>query len=204
MQSFQTCIDARATGAKLAHSRADAFPDAPRTARQGRMLRELRDFGIETHGLHVFVRVLAGLALGAAFLVASTTARAGDGSSQSGVSNLPAAQTEDTFMDSSAEAFAAGMNAYERGDFGQAAVHLFSAAIRDHAQAQEILGFMRLYGAGLYGGRVARDRDEAIFWLGAAARQGRGPAQQAYCKLIAASRDLAQSRTPNQPGCTTG
>ena len=95
----------------------------------------------------------------------------------------PVAAWDDTSVGTVEEDWDAGQEAYRAGDFARAWPHLFAAAIRDHAQAQEMLGMMRLYGQDLYGSSVAADRDEAVFWLGEAARQGREPALHMHCAL---------------------
>lgn len=95
----------------------------------------------------------------------------------------PVAAWDDTSVGTVEEDWDAGQEAYRAGDFARAWQHLFAAAIRDHAQAQEMLGMMRLYGPALYGPPIAADRDEAVFWLGEAARQGREPALHMHCAL---------------------
>lgn len=80
------------------------------------------------------------------------------------------------------DGFADAMQAYEHGDYEQA-VQLFRVpAGAGNAEAQELLGFLHLYGETLYPG-VERDPRAAILWLDRAARQGRPGARFVHCLL---------------------
>ena len=112
---------------------------------------------------------------------------------------------DDTHVGTVAESWEAGMTQYARGNYWQAYGHLFAAAMRDHAEAQEVIGLMRLYGPELYGQEIARDRDEATFWLGEAARQGREAALHVHCALTAQRQQAFAAVIGVQPdACRAG
>ena len=80
------------------------------------------------------------------------------------------------------DGFAGAMQAYEHGEYEQA-VQLFRVpADAGNAEAQELLGFLHLYGETLYPG-VERDPRAAMLWLDRAARQGRPNARFVHCLL---------------------
>ena len=68
--------------------------------------------------------------------------------------------------------FADGMSAYQRGDFETAAAEWRPLAEQGNAEAQEMLGFMYLYGQG-----VRRGDATAVQWYRRAAEQGFASAQ---------------------------
>jgi len=64
------------------------------------------------------------------------------------------------------------MEAYERSHYAESIRLLRPAAEGGDLHAQEMLGFMHLYGAALYGAAVPRDPDQARYWLERAAAAG--------------------------------
>lgn len=112
------------------------------------------------------------------------------------------------------DGFADAMQAYEHGEYAQALQLFRVPAGAGNAEAQELLGFLHLYGETLYPG-VERDPRAAMLWLDRAARQGRPNARFVHCLLerrvtgavetkgrcldpASASRDVAQM--PGEPG----
>ncbi len=81
---------------------------------------------------------------------------------------------------------AAGLGAYERGDYQQALAHWLPAARQGDAQAQYLVGKLFRDGDG-----VPPDRVNAQMWFTLAARQGDTAARQALA-------DLAPRLTPSQ------
>ena len=89
-------------------------------------------------------------------------------------------------------------NQYALGKYREAYGNFFWAAIQNHAPAQELLGFMLLYGEDLYGPHVKRDVKEAGKWFKEAASQGLSvaafmsdPSERRNLVLPAANRDTA-------------
>ena len=82
--------------------------------------------------------------------------------------DLPAQATEVP----AEEVFEAGMEAYQRCQYGDALTLLTLAAHRGHRRAQEVAGLMNLLGASLYGSALGTDRGAAMRWFLRAANQG--------------------------------
>ncbi len=97
-----------------------------------------------------------------------------------GVAALPA-RADDTRVATVEEAWDVAHSQYDQGRFAEAFGNFFWAAIRDHAQAQEIVGLMYLLGPEIYGPGVRRDPQEAAFWLAEAGRRGREVARYVDC-----------------------
>lgn len=81
------------------------------------------------------------------------------------------------------EPFELGLKAYHQTKYNEAVSHFRSAAEGGNGRAQEILGFMYLHGAGSYGPSVPHDRNEATYWFGRAAKDGREVSQHMLCVL---------------------
>ena len=64
------------------------------------------------------------------------------------------------------------MEAYERSHYAESVRLLRPAAEGGDLRAQEMLGFMHLYGPALYGAEVPRDPEQARYWLERAAAAG--------------------------------
>lgn len=64
------------------------------------------------------------------------------------------------------------IEAYQRSHFAESVRLLRPAAQGGNLRAQEMLGFMHLYGATLYGTQVPRDPEQARYWLERAAAAG--------------------------------
>jgi TPR repeat protein len=64
------------------------------------------------------------------------------------------------------------IQAYERSHYAESVRLLRPAAEGGNLRAQEMLGFMHLYGSALYGAEVPRDPDQARYWLQRAAAAG--------------------------------
>jgi TPR repeat protein len=64
------------------------------------------------------------------------------------------------------------MDAYERSHYAESVRLLRPAAEGGEVRAQEMLGFMHLYGPVLYGAEVPRDPEQARYWLERAAVAG--------------------------------
>jgi len=72
--------------------------------------------------------------------------------------------------------FNQALEAYERSHYADSVRLLELAAAGNDARAQEMLGFMYLYGPALYGTAVPRNIDRARHWLQKAAAAGSEPA----------------------------
>jgi hypothetical protein len=96
---------------------------------------------------------------------------------------IRSAQADDTYVAPVEDAFAAGQSQYGEGRFVEAFGNFYWAAIRDHGQAQEMVGLMQLLGPQVYGPGVRADRKEARFWLAEAGKRGRDVARDAQCAL---------------------
>ncbi len=88
---------------------------------------------------------------------------------------------------------------YREGRYGQALSKFKHSAAQGDSSAQEIIGFMYLHGAALYGAEVAQDRDQAIYWFERAAHGGREVAQHMLCVL----RGRPANTVVDRAGCTT-
>jgi len=64
------------------------------------------------------------------------------------------------------------MDAYEHSHYAESVRLLRPAAEGGELRAQEMLGFMHLYGPALYGTEVPRDPEQARYWLERAAAAG--------------------------------
>jgi TPR repeat protein len=64
------------------------------------------------------------------------------------------------------------IQAYERSHYAESVRLLRPAAEGGNLRAQEMLGFMHLYGPALYGAEVPCDPDQARYWLQRAAAAG--------------------------------
>jgi TPR repeat protein len=91
------------------------------------------------------------------------------------------AHADDTRIASVDEAWQVAQSQYADGRFADAFGNFYWAAIRDHAQAQEIVGMMLLLGPASYGPDVRRDPREAEFWLAEAGSRGREVARHVLC-----------------------
>lgn len=108
------------------------------------------------------------------------------------------AHADDTYVAPIEEAWETAQAQYAQGRYGDAFGNFFWAAIRDHAQAQEIVGMMYLLGPAVYGPAIRADRAEAAFWLGEAARHGRDVGRHMHCVLAQSGRVTgASQRTRN-------
>jgi hypothetical protein len=99
-----------------------------------------------------------------------------------------AAQADDTYVAPVEDAFDVAMKQYGEGRFVDAFGNFYWAAIRDHAQAQEMVGLMQLLGPQVYGPGVRTDREEARFWLAEAGKRGRSVAHNKQCALDQATK----------------
>ena len=97
-----------------------------------------------------------------------------------GVIALPA-HADDTRVATVEDAWDLAHSQYDQGRFAEAFGNFFWVAIRDHAQAQEIVGLMYLLGPATYGPGVRRDPQEAAFWLAEAGQRGREVARYLDC-----------------------
>lgn len=80
-------------------------------------------------------------------------------------------------------AYAEGLAEYEAGHYREAISWLAVAGENGDLRAQQMLGFMYLYGEALYGAAVPRDVGMARAWLYRAEAQGSGVARHALAKL---------------------
>lgn len=106
--------------------------------------------------------------------------------------------SDEARVESIKEAMISAHQQYALGKYWEAYGNFFWAAIQDHAPAQELLGFMLLYGEDLYGPQVKQDAKEAGKWFKAAASQGlpvaafmSAPLERRNVVLPAAKRDTA-------------
>ncbi len=88
---------------------------------------------------------------------------------------------DDTYVASVEEAWGNGQVHFAAGRFREAFNDYYWAAIRDHPEAQERVGIMYLLGSEMFGTAVARNRDEAAFWLKQAALRGRDVDRDLTC-----------------------
>jgi hypothetical protein len=109
------------------------------------------------------------------------------------VSVMPA-HADDTHVASVEDAWQMAQSQYAEGRFADAFGNFYWAAIRDHAQAQEIVGMMLLLGPATYGPEVRREPREAEFWLVEAGRRGREVARHVLCM---ARRDPPREAAPS-------
>ena len=73
------------------------------------------------------------------------------------------AMVDDTHVDTVEDAWSNAQAKFAAGKYRQAFTNYFWAAIRDHSQAQEMVGIMYSLGPKLFGTDVVRDRKEADF-----------------------------------------
>jgi hypothetical protein len=92
-------------------------------------------------------------------------------------------QADDTYVAPVEDAFSAAQRQYGEGRFVEAFGNFYWAAIRDHGQAQEMVGLMQLLGPQVYGPGVRADREEARFWLAEAGKRGRDVTRNTSCAL---------------------
>ena len=97
--------------------------------------------------------------------------------------SAPLARADDTYVAPVQEAWREALVQYSDGRHAEAFGNFFWAAIRDHAQAQEIVGMMYLLGPEVYGPGVRRDAREAAFWLSEAGGRGRETARYVRCLM---------------------
>jgi TPR repeat protein len=106
------------------------------------------------------------------------------------------ARADDTYVSSVEEAWANAVHDYARRDYRAAFGNFFWAAIRDHAQAQEMVGLMYLLGPQAFGTGVRMNRGEAAFWFDQARTHGSDVARHLHCVLArtagTASRPAAE------------
>lgn len=86
--------------------------------------------------------------------------------------HLSVAVADDTYVASVEESLANAQKHYARGNFRAAFNDFYWAAIRDHPQAQQMVGLMYLLGPEAFGIDVQRDRGEAAFWMNEAQSRG--------------------------------
>lgn len=103
---------------------------------------------------------------------------------------LPA-HADDTHVAPVEEAWAVAQEQYSQGRYGDAFGNFYWAAIRNHAQAQEIVGMMYLLGPAVYGPAIRADRAEAAFWLGEAGKRGRDVGRHMHCAMAQAAKPAA-------------
>jgi TPR repeat protein len=141
-------------------------------------------------------------ALAAATLLASSAWSASASAQQAAPANeaAPVAMADDTYVGTVQEAWENGRIAYAEERYWEAYGYLFSAAMRDHAEAQEMVGMMKLHGQEMFGSQITRDRDEAIFWLSEAARRGRTASLRVVCALTQ-RQSLATLTSTAAPTC---
>jgi TPR repeat protein len=96
--------------------------------------------------------------------------------------------------------FERGNKAYRESRYADALAHYQVAADGGNARAQEILGFMYMHGPSSYSAGVPRDREQAIYWFGRAAREGREVAQRMLCILSGRPGHAAADRV----ACASG
>lgn len=89
--------------------------------------------------------------------------------------------------------FDEAIEAIQDWDYATAAERLRAAAEQNDPRAQEMLGFMLLWGEQLYGGAVRRDPAAGFQWLTRAAANGREGA--AYFLRRKAERQAARQAT---------
>ena len=100
------------------------------------------------------------------------------------------AYADDTYVAPVEEAWVLAQEQYGQGRYGDAFGNFYWAAIRDHAQAQEIVGMMYLLGPAVYGPAIRADRAQAAFWLGEAGERGRDVGRHMHCVLADAEQRL--------------
>jgi TPR repeat protein len=99
-------------------------------------------------------------------------------------------RADDTYIAPVEDAVTLAQRQYAEGRFGEAFGNFYWAAIRDHAQAQEIVGIMYLLGPAVFGPAVRADRDESRFWLSEAAKRGRDVARNSRCAVEQAGKQV--------------
>ena len=96
---------------------------------------------------------------------------------------LASARADETYIAPVEDAWRDAQVQYAEGRYKDAFGNFYWAAIRDHAQAQEIVGMMYLLGPETYGPGIRRDPGEAEFWLKAAGQGGREVADYVRCTM---------------------
>ena len=114
------------------------------------------------------------------------------------------ARADDTHVMPVPEAWDIAQRLYAEGRYGEAFGEFFSAAIRDHAQAQEIVGMMVLLGPDIYGPQVRHDKVEAQFWLDLASAHGRPVAAYVLCMMRRAEVRQFAVRRAAEAACARG
>lgn len=107
-------------------------------------------------------------------------------------------RADDTYVAPVEEAWELAQAQYAQGRYAEAFGNFYWAAIRDHAQAQEIVGMTYLLGPRVYGPAIRADRAEAAFWLGEAGKRGREVGRHVQCALALAEKRVevaAQAQT---------
>lgn len=132
-------------------------------------------------------RLIAGYAIAVGLLLGGAMARA-----------------DDTYLMPVEEAWNTAQRLYAEGRYGDAFGEFFSAAIRDHAQAQEIVGMMYLLGPAIYGPQVRHDKVEAQFWLDQASARDRPVASYVLCMIRGADARQFAVRRAAEAACARG
>ena len=127
--------------------------------------------------------------------VASTAALVSLAPHQAGAQTATLA--DDTHVETVGDSAARAAQLYANGQFREAFGHYYWAAIRDDARSQEMVGVMLLMGQGLYGGEVAGNRADALFWLREAASRGRDTAARLAQALARSTSAQAGDRLPS-------
>ncbi len=132
-------------------------------------------------------RLIAGYGIAAGLLLGGAMARA-----------------DDTHVMPVEEAWNTAQRLYAEGRYGDAFGEFFSAAIRDHAQAQEIVGMMYLLGPEIYGPQVRHDKVEAQFWLEQASARDRPVAGYVLCMIRRTDLRQFAVRRAAEAACARG
>lgn len=114
---------------------------------------------------------------------------------------LASARADDTYVPPVEDAWRDAQVQYAQGRYREAFGNFYWAAIRDHAQAQEIVGMMYLLGPETYGPGIRRDPGEAEFWLKAAGHGGREVADYVLCTMGRSAERRAADRTAAARHC---
>ena len=114
---------------------------------------------------------------------------------------LVSARADDTHVPPVEEAWRDAQVQYAEGRYRDAFGNFYWAAIRDLAQAQEIVGMMYLLGPETYGPGIRRDLGEAEFWLKAAGHGGREVAAYLGCMMHRSPEQGATDRTAARRNC---
>jgi TPR repeat protein len=93
------------------------------------------------------------------------------------------ATADDTYVASIEESWNNAQKHYAKGQFQSAFSDFYWAAIRDHPQAQQMVGLMYLLGPEAFGPGVKRDRVEADFWMHTAQIHGADVNEYLRCAI---------------------